>query len=43
VLLLLRDVDCWCIGDPDRESRRVLTTTNHMRNVIVVQYEARYC
>ena len=33
----------WCIGGPDRESRRVLATTTGMRNVIVVLYVARYC
>jgi len=43
LLLLLAMLIGWCIGGPDRESRRVLATTTGMRNVIVVLYVARYC
>jgi len=43
LLLLLAMSIGWCIGGPDRESRRVLATTTGMRHVIVVLYVARYC
>lgn len=43
LLLLFAMLIGWCIGGPDRESRRVLATTTGMRNVIVVLYVARYC
>ena len=43
LLLLIAMLIGWCIGGPDRESRRVLATTTGMRNVIVVLYVARYC
>jgi len=43
LLLLLAMLIGWCIGGPERESRRVLATTTGMRNVIVVLYVARYC
>lgn len=43
-LLLLASMTIgWCIGGPDRETRRVVATSTGMRSVIVVLYIARYC
>jgi len=43
LLLIISMVIGWLIGGPDRETRRILTTSTGMRSVIVVLYIARYC
>ena len=43
LLVALSMVIGWCIGGPDRESRRVLATSTGMRSVVVVLYVARSC
>ncbi|HMK29719.1 MAG TPA: bile acid:sodium symporter [Terriglobales bacterium] len=43
LLLIISMAIGWLIGGPDRETRRILTTSTGMRSVIVVLYIARYC